>query len=141
MSRLPTLSLVLAAGLIAGCGGNNGALSTSNPGKPTPHGGSVVSLPGGKGYVEIVKKADVPKEGNVIGELQFFFLKDDFSTEEKAPTSGSLKVTKGQNITLLVKEGGLSTPSGPALFAGKDPDGTLTAEIDGKTVIVPLGLR
>ncbi len=136
-SMVPCCFLMIV--LLAGCG--NPGLSTSDPGKPLPHGGTPVSLPGGKGFVEVVKKADVPREGNVVGEVQFFFLNEDFSPNEAKPTSGSLAVNKGTVITLLVKDGGLATPAGKPLFAGKDPDGLLTAEVDGKTLAVPLGLR
>jgi hypothetical protein len=56
------------------------------------------------------------------------------------PTSAKLVLGK-KKVTLKVQDGGLTTPDGPPLFPKGGVDGTLSAELDGKIVDIPLGVR
>lgn len=123
---------------ITGCGSSSGL--TTNPGPPPPHGGEIVYMNGDQGIVEVVKKnVSSPKE-SVDAEVSFYFYKDAFTPITPPPTSGSLIVTK-KKIALKPSGDALVTPSGPALFARSDLDGSLTVEIDGKPVAIRLGVR
>jgi hypothetical protein len=129
------VSILIMSILFAGCG--SPLLST--PGLPPPHGGNVINLPGGKGFVEVVKKDIGTSKASVAGEVYFYFLKDINTPLSPAPSSGSLTVGK-RKVPLNVESEGLVTPTGPPLFPKGDPDGTLTVELDGRTVNVPLGV-
>ncbi|WP_165221793.1 hypothetical protein [Aquisphaera insulae] len=120
--------------LLAGCGGPS--LSTDNPGTPPPHGGEVINLPGGKGHVEVVKKS--PSASG--GEVTFYFFKDSTTPYSPAPTSGTFTSGK-KEITLRPEGDGLTTPAGPAILRGGAIDGTLTVELDGQKLTIPLGVR
>jgi len=129
-------TLMLAVSL-SGCGTSEAL--TSNPGPPPPHGGDIVNFRNDSGVVEIVKKpVSKPKEV-VDAEVAFYFYKEPF-TPFPTPTSGSLVVTK-KKIPLRLSGDALVTPPGPALFARSAVDGTLSVEIDGKTIKIPLGDR
>ncbi len=133
-----------AAGLVllvtlSGCGG--GPPSTSNPGPPPPHQGNRTSLPGGKGYVEVVQKKATSPTTPLTGEVSFYFLKEDGSTPfSPAPTSGTLTVGK-KKVSLRPEGEGLATPNGPPLFPKGGVDGELSVELDGQSVTIPLGVR
>lgn len=133
MARIGTLVLM---SLFTGCGG--GSL-TSNAGTPAPHGGSIINLPGGKGYVEVVKKDVGASKASVTSEVAFYFLKDMSTPYSPAPSSGTLTIGK-KKVTLSAEGEAMVTPNGPPLFPKGDPDGTLSVELDGKTVNVPLGV-
>jgi hypothetical protein len=140
MSRIARIRGVLLLGLATGCGG--GPPSTSDPGTPPPHQGSLARISGGHGFVEVVqKKADSPT-APMTGEVSFYFLKEDGTTPvSPAPTTGTLEVGP-KKIALKPEGDALVTPSGPPLFAKTGGvDGVLRVELDGKTVTVPLGVR
>ena len=128
------LSLVL----ILGCESEN---PTSNPGTPPPHGGNLVNLAGGKGFVEIVHKPTTDKKANVSEEVSFYFLKTMETPYSPAPTSGTFDVKKKKKVTLLAQGGALVTPPGPALCPGREVDGELTVELNGESIRIPLGVR
>jgi hypothetical protein len=113
---------------------------TSNPGIPPPHGGNLVKLHGGQGYVEVVKKAVASVKETTSGEATFYFFKDMTVPYSPAPSSGTLTVGK-KKMTLKSEGDALVTPSGPPLFAKGDVDGTLSVELDGKSINIPLGIR
>jgi hypothetical protein len=125
-------------GTFAGCGGN--ALSTSNPGDPPPHGGNLIVLPGGKGYVEVVRKETSSGNSPIAGEASFYVFKDMYTSYSPAPSVGTLTLGK-KKITLKAEGEALVTPFGPPLFAKGDVDGTLSIELDGKATNIPLGVR
>jgi hypothetical protein len=138
MPPIMRASCFILIGILAGCG--EGPPSTSNPGTPPPHGGSLIALPGARGYVEVVKKDAAPAKGSLTGEVSFYFLKDPSTPYSPAPTAGTLTV--GNKKIALQSEGdALVTPGGPPLFAKGGLDGTLSVELDGKTTSVPLGVR
>jgi hypothetical protein len=137
MIRISRAACFLLATLLTGCG--QGSL-TSNPGTPPPHGGNLVKLPGGQGYLEVVKKAVASSKEPTSGEATFYFLKDMTNPYSPAPSSGTLTVGK-KKVTLKSEGDALVTPTGPPLFAKGDVDGTLSVELDGKPINIPLGVR
>jgi len=136
MIRITRAACFLLA-MLTGCG--QGSL-TSNPGTPPPHGGNLVKLRGGQGYVEVVKKAVASSKEPTTGEARFYFLKDMTVPYSPAPSSGTLTVGK-KKVTLKSEGDALVTPTGPPLFAKGDVDGTLSVELDGKPINIPLGIR
>jgi hypothetical protein len=123
--------------LLTGCGG--GSL-TSDPGTPPPHEGQLVMIPGGKGFVEVVKREPSTPKAPLSGEATFYFLKDPKTPYSPAPSSGVLTVGK-KKVTLQSSGEGLATPNGPALFPKGGMDGVLTIQLDGQDVNIPLGVR
>ncbi len=136
MIRMTRIGIFVTMSLFTGCAGGS---PTWNPGTPPPHGGSVINLPGGKGYVEVVKKDVGSSKAPVTGEVSFYILKDMSTSYSPTPSTGTLTVGKKQ-VSLNAEGGALVTPNGPPLFTKGDPDGTLSVEIDGKTLNVPLGV-
>jgi hypothetical protein len=139
MPKIARAAGLVLLSILSGCGG--GPPSTSNAGPPTPHEGNLASLPGGKGYVEVVQKVVASPTAPLTGEVSFYFLKDDGTAPfSPAPSSGTLTVGK-KKITLQVQGDALATPNGPPLFPKGGVDGELSVELDGKSVTVPLGVR
>ena len=97
-------------------------------------------LPANAGYVEVVKKPGSPARTPMAGEVSFYFLKDASTPISPAPTAGTLTVGK-KKVTLKPEGDALVTPEGPPLFPNGDVDGTLTVELDGKPVNIPMGVR
>jgi hypothetical protein len=112
MIRITRAACFLLAAVLTGCG--QGSL-TSNPGTPPPHGGNLVKLHGGQGYVEVVKKAVASGKEPTSGEATFYFLKDMTVPYSPAPSSGTLTVGK-KKVTLKSEGDALVTPSGPPPF-------------------------
>jgi hypothetical protein len=138
MFKIARSSCLVFLGLLAGCGG--GAPSTSDAGPPPPHKGSLITIPGSKGYVEVVKK-EVSGKSPVSAEVSFYFLKDDAATPySPTPAAGTLAVGK-KKVNLKAEGDGLVTPNGPALFPTGGVDGWLNVDLGGKSINIPLGLR
>lgn len=110
------------------------------PWNTSPHGGSLVKLHSGQGYVEVVKKAVASGKEPTSGEATFYFFKDMTVPYSPAPSSGTLTVGK-KKVTLKSEGDALVTPSGPPLFAKGDVDGVLSVELYGKSINIPLGIR
>jgi hypothetical protein len=90
--------------------------------------------------VEVVKKQGSSAKAPMAGEVSFYFLKDTSTPISPAPTAGTLTV--GKRVIALKSEGdSLVTPEGPPLFPKGDVDGTLSVELSGKPVNVPMGVR
>jgi hypothetical protein len=138
MARIAWLASFVLIGTITGCGGSG--FSTSDPGPPPPHQGNLIKLPGGKGYVEVVKKPPSSSKGPISSEVTFYFLKDMSSPLSPAPNAGTLTVGK-KKIALKADGEALVTPEGPPIFPKGDVDGTLTVSLDGQETGIPLGLR
>ena len=132
------LMLLVLSPVSSGCGGSG---TPTDSGPPPPHSGSLVTLPGGSGFVEIVKK-DAPLDAKEInGELAFYFLNAGNTPMSPAPTSGTLTVGK-KAVTLKAEGDGLVTPAGPRILPkGGGLDGVLAVELDGKKLNIPLGVR
>jgi hypothetical protein len=139
MSRTSRVVVSVVLGLLAGCSHRP---STSNPGPEPPHRGNLIMVPGGKTYVEVVQKQATSLKTPIAGEVTFYFLKEDGTTPVSPPPSGGTLTVGKQTITLKPEGDGLATPSGPPLFArAGGVDGTLSVELDGQTVNIPLGVR
>jgi hypothetical protein len=139
MPRIARARCPLFLVIMIGCGG--GSPSTSNPGTPPPHGGTLVKRAGGKDYVEVVQKAAASASSPLTGELTFYFFKEDGTTPvSPSPSTGTLEVGK-KTITLKPDGDGLATPNGPPLFPQGGLDGVLSVDLDGKPVKIPLGVR
>lgn len=126
------LASFLALVLTAGCGG--GAPDLTDPGTPPPHGGTATALPGGEGFVEIVKG----KDGEA--EYLFYFLKDMKTPYTPGPTEGNILLGNKQ-VDLVVEGDHLATPKGPALFPQSEPSGDLRVRLNGKGISIPLNVR
>jgi hypothetical protein len=99
----------------------------------------LVKLPGGQGYVEVVKQ---PASGTapITGEITFYVLKDMTEPYSPAPSSGTLTAGK-RKVSRKTEGDALVTPEGPPLFTKIDVDGILTVDLGGKPVQIPLGVR
>jgi hypothetical protein len=136
MQRVITAGLAaMAVGIWAGC---DSRPQTSNPGTPAPHGGELILMPGGQGYLEVVRKPAAAAGGTISQEVSFYVLDQD--SRPRTPSSGVLVLGK-KRINLALNGDGLSTPDGPPLFAKGDLDGVLETEIEGKKLSIPLGVR
>jgi hypothetical protein len=136
MRNLLRLGYGFILGTVIGCGPK--APDLSNAGTPPPHGGELVAMPGGKGYVEVVKKAGGTTSTR-SKEVAFYFLKDADSPLP-TPSMGILTVGK-KKVDLRVDGDALVTPDGPPLFPKGDLDGILSVQMEGKSVNIPLGSR
>jgi hypothetical protein len=132
------LVAALSIASLSGCGG--GPPSTSNPGQPPPHGGSLINLPDGEGFVEVVKKEAGGAKTPVDKEASFYFLKDMTTPLATAPTAGTLTIGK-KKIELKADGDALITPSAPPIFPPGGLDGVLTVEIGGKSRNIALEVR
>jgi hypothetical protein len=129
----------LALSISMGCG--SGPPSTSNPGDPPPHGGVSISMPGGTGLVEIVKKDSSASKQSITSEVSFYFFKNGYTPYSPNPSGGTLTLASGKKVELKPEGDALVTPPGPALFKQGDVDGTLTVQLDGVNKTIPLGVR
>jgi hypothetical protein len=144
--------LLLAAALLAGCGGQ--ADSPPAPKAVTgPHGVTAYVLPGEKGYVEILTEPgakSTPKKKTL--DLVVYFLKPDLKSPlDPAPTDVRAAIDAGEGgrkaLALAAAPG-----SGPArsagrfasqvgLDAGGELTGELSAQVDGQPVQIPFSIR
>ena len=142
MNTLAKRSLFFAfaalCGTCAGCG--DSPPSTSNSGTPPPHGGKLIKLSNGRGYVEVVKKATATSETSVSGEVSFYFYKDTYTPYSPAPGAGTITWNK-KSLALAAEGDALVTPPGRPLFANKEVDGLLQVELTGQATTIPLGVR
>jgi hypothetical protein len=139
MARSSRVIVSVVLGLLAGCSNRP---STSNPGPEPPHHGNLIKVPGAKINVEVVQKQVTSPKTPIAGEVTFYFLKEDATTLVSPPPSGGTLTVGKQKIALQPEGEGLTTPNGPPLFAKTGGvDGTLSVELDGKTLNVPLGVR
>jgi hypothetical protein len=114
--------------LLIGCGGPGGAPKLDESGPAPPHGGEMIRMPGGKGFVEVVTKG---------GSTAFYFLKDAETPLSPAPKTAVLTVGS-KKVTLKSQGEALAVPDGPSPFPKGVVDGILSVELDGKSVNVPL---
>jgi hypothetical protein len=128
---------LLALALLYGCGQ---ASLTSNPGTPPPHGGRLINLPGGQGYLEVVTDNHGALNSKVTDKVAFYFLKDMTTPFSPPPTSGTLTIGK-KKVVLSADGDALSVPDSSSVFGKRDIDGVLSVELDGKSMNIPLGVR
>ena len=134
---VPALFLLL---LIAGCGGS----ATSRSAAP-PHGGSLVDLPEGRGYVEILKQTAPGKAGR--SSIVVYFLDPDKNAMTPVPSAVTFKgqVTGNKPIAFKPIEGAGATKAGglasePIADRG-EIEGDLTATTGSGPVTVPIMIR
>ena len=137
MTRIARAGCFALIGMLAGCGGGS---PTANPGTPPPHGGNLIAIPSGKGYVEVVQKVGASGKGPITAEVSFYFLKDPSTPYSPAPTAGTLTIGN-KKVALKAQGDALVTPDGPALFPKGGVDGVVSVELDGKPTNIPLGVR
>ena len=132
LHRSRMLAPLLLSLIAPGCGDGRPDLTKTGP-KPA-HGGELALLPDNLGYVEIVK-------GDGKGpEVAFYFLKPDGTPFVPSSGSGNMIVGKAQ-VPLKAEGGGLVMPPGIAHFAGGVISGDLKTGHDGKSIVIPIGLR
>ncbi len=132
---MPKLSLKFYLFFAVSLVGCSSKIDLSNPGTPPPHGGTFLPIPNGTGYVEVVKG----KPGGP--EVAFYFFKDAKTPFSPGPTFGTLSVSDKFKVTLKAEGDGLVTPSAPPVFKDGEPKGNLFVELEGKKVLIPLGVR
>ncbi len=147
MRRIILGLLILPAGLLAGCGGVN---TTSGGAPAAPHGGIMATVPGGKGYAEVmVGPATGPgglrKGQQVKSQIAAFFYQPDGTTEmSPAPTDVTVKVGTGASSPTLTLT---PQPNEKGKFASEPADlpegfkGQLEAKVDGQPVQVSFAIR
>ena len=140
------VSIVLLSA-IAGCGGGS---PKELPIAKAAHGGTIVTLPGGQGFAEVlVESVAVDKKG---GKNQFkprivayFFQPDGTSEMSPGPTDVKVKIGTGENSKVVdlskdSKEAAkyATAPSGeiPEGFVGE-----LDANVNGTAAQVPFRIR
>jgi hypothetical protein len=129
-------ALVLVAMLAGGCGGS----PTMSSGPAPPHQGHLITLPGGKGYVEVVKKDAASTKAALTAEESFYFLKEGATPLSPAPSGGIFTVGT-KTVTLQSEGDALITPNGPPLLPKGGLDGVLAVELNGQAIKIPVGVR
>jgi hypothetical protein len=137
--QVTLLALAIPA-VWAGCGGP----STSGPAGPqASHGGSLLPIARGNGFVEMVFEPGDPKaKGRVKGKVAAYFLNRDGSgPPDPAPTDVIFTDESGKSYPLTSKgqgdAGGLRFESGPlSLPTGIEPAGKLEAKLGGESLSI-----
>jgi hypothetical protein len=147
-----TIRLAIASLLVAlvGCGGGDtGPTSGATTG---PDGGTMYSLPNGRGFVEIKSEVNAPSR-NARGKTRSstivatFYQADRHTPLSPAPTDVSVKLGvdgSAPAIALTADPGDSKSPSRFASAPGDHPEaprGTLLAKVDGAAVEVPFSTR
>jgi hypothetical protein len=130
------LLMSLSAGLtLSGCGGAPNDPRAAAAVVAT-HGGELVTLPDGKGFVELVVEAAGPAKSRKGGEVAAYFLKPDgFGPIEPAPTDVIFTTGGGPPITLAPQGDHFVSEPGP-YTPGRGLSGELSATVGGGTVKV-----
>jgi hypothetical protein len=139
-----TLLLTLPVLWLQGCGSST---PTTGPNVAAVHGGNLLTLPGGKGYVEFLVE---PGEGTAKtkkSKAVAYFLKVDSSGPlDPAPSDVTFTPEGGSSVTLksdggVLKSGRYASDAGLALAAGRDVTGELSANVGGDVVRVAILAR
>lgn len=130
-------ALVALIATVVGC---SPVYDTSKKGPAPPHGGSLLSFGDDTGLVEVVHTPVQPNVKEVRSEVAFYVLNTDATPFTPAPTNGVFLAGK-KSVNLVSEGGGLVTPGGPPLFPDNAIEGSLTFELDGKKIAIPLGVR
>jgi hypothetical protein len=134
-----TIALVLTC---AGCGSNQQALPA------TAHNGSMVTLPGNKGYFEIgteggTKSTRGSRSKAVDNRIVVHFYQPDGTADmSPPPTEVMVKVGTAENgqVVALAPQGKGGFASAPGRFPSGFR-GVLTARVDGEAVEAPFLIR
>jgi hypothetical protein len=145
--RIKTASLLLLPVLwVPGCGSST---PTAGPNIAAAHGGNVLALPGGKGYVEFLVEAvgGAAKSKNQKSQAVAYFLKVDGSGPlDPAPSDVTFTPEGGSAVTLKPdgsgsKAGRFASEPGLTLLAGREVAGELSASVGGEVVKVTVLAR
>jgi hypothetical protein len=135
---LPLLVSLAALGP-PGCGGA-GHDQRAAVGVVASHGGTLLTLPGGKGFVELVVEPATPKSAKTPGALAAYFLKADGTGPiDPTPTGVTFTPERGKPVKLAAKGDHFVSEPGP-YTPGRELSGELTADIGGP-VQVPVQTR
>ncbi len=127
---VPTLAFALAA---AACHATSPLDPVHEAGITASHGGTMLALPGGKGFVEFVVEELRPATRARSGVVAAYFLQPDGSGPlDPAPTDVSCTHERGKPIKLFPKAGHFASEPGP-YAPGRGWSGELTGSIRGKT--------
>lgn len=142
---IPAVVIVLA-GAIAGCGTGS---PRELPVAKSAHGGTMVTLPGDKGFAEVLVDSEAPTERGRKAQVKsklvaYFYQPDGTSALSPGPSDVTIKVGMGEEgrVVALAKESGDGSKYASA--AGEYPDGfagQLRASLDGQALEVPLRVR
>jgi len=133
MDRLHlTAALLLAA--LAGCGG-----PAIPAGTATPHDGTLVVLPDGRGFAEILKRPDPSKEGRA--QVVIYFLDGSRKPMNPAPTAARLTLQAAGAKPLDLQPAADSSLESPGFADTGEVAGKLSATIEGKEISVPIQVR
>lgn len=133
--------LTLLVGLLLGCGGGTpSTIPTTAP----PHGGSLLNLPDGKGYVEIVIKP-IKQGDKSQSEFQIYFLGPDRNSAlSPAPSVARLTVSLPvgeKTIELQPKDGVFLSPPAESLLNGHDLSGNLNVDLGSGPIKIEISNR
>src|SRR5262245_24989375 len=140
MTRASSIAVLCLSASLAGCAREGPALPP-----PPPHGGTAFPLPGGKGFVEVVRQEAPDQAGRT--RIVVFFIDSGPKPLPSAPTTASL-VPRGRKATAIAlrptQAADPSTSGGLASTPFDEPGdvaGLLSATIDGKPATIPISLR
>ena len=131
---------------VPGCGT---ASPPAGPNVAATHGGNLLTLPGGKGFVEFAVEGPAAAKAarNPKSQVVAYFLKADGSGSlETTPSDVSFTPEGGSSIALkpgrdASKTGRYESDPGQSLAPGREVSGELSASIGGETVKVPVVAR
>ena len=153
MRHVALVLIVLAISLLAGCSGSSDRQAEALTG---PHQGTLVKLPDGRGYAEIL---DLGKErsssrGDAPSQVAVYFLAADGKGSATGSASGvavELTIVTGRPAKVVPLESSpdAADPAGKARFLSKpgvyrlsESTGDLVASLDGQAIKVPFdGVR
>lgn len=149
--RRPTLlaATVLLAAPLAGCSHRS---SGTFPTEPPPHGGMLLTLPGGRGFAELLVEQPPARSGKDAGRdaviVAYFLQGDRKSPLEPAPKDVRVAVASGPQVPLTPRPHP-EDPSKAGQFAsgvGKYGEsgalsGELHADLGGEAVDLPFAIR
>ena len=140
MARASLRAVLCLAASLAGCGGPSPTLPP-----PPPHGGTAFPLPGGKGFVEVLRQDPPDQAGRT--QLVVYFIDPERQPLRAAPTVASFqpRIRKAAAIALKpTQDADPSKAGGLASTPFEDPGdiaGTLSATIEGKPASVAINIR
>ncbi len=145
MFKSVCLTILSLACAIAGCGGSPKELPVAK----AAHGGTMVTLPNGQGFAEIlVNSAQVGTSG---GKAQYkpvivayFFQSDGTSAMTSGATDVKIKIGTGENSRVVDLKAEPKEAGKFASLAGEYPEGfagQLAANLNGEAVEVPVRVR
>jgi hypothetical protein len=136
--------LIVPACLLAGCGGSPKELPVAK----SAHGGNLVSLPGERGFVEILVEtgaAGAGRKAQVNSRIVAYFFQPDGASEmSPGPSEVKVKVGTGEKSPVADLSPDPKAAGKYASEPGEYPDGfngQLNAKVNGEDVQVSFVLR